>query len=153
MHVLGFLCDVLLCLAYSDLQKSLSFPLVETKQRCRWWMWLQEQCQGSWATSATLRQSSFGFAAQLFSSLTKLMDGNSFILLRCICLCRRAWDCGICVCSFCWAPQPGFLWADTYSDGGNLWAASHPALRGSSHASAIGVRRYLALCASRSQPL
>lgn len=39
------------------------------------------------------------------------MDRNSFVLLRCICLCRRTWDCGICVCSFYWASQSGFLWA------------------------------------------
>lgn len=34
-HVLGFLCDVLLCLLYSDVQKSLRFPLMATKQRSR----------------------------------------------------------------------------------------------------------------------
>lgn len=147
------LCDVLPCLVYSDVQKSLSFPLMETKQRSRWWIWPQEQCRGSWATSATPRQGFFGFASQLFSSLTKPMIRNSFLLLRCICLCRRMWDCDICVCSFCWAPQQGFLWAGTCSDGGNLGAALHLMLRRSSCASTIGVRRYLALCRSRSQPL
>lgn len=148
MHLLGILCGVLPCLVYSNIQKSLSFPLTETKQRSRWW-----QCQGSWATSATLRQGSSGFAQQLFSSLTKLMDRNSFILLRCICLCRRTWDCGICVYSFYWAPQPGFLWVGICSDMGNLWATSHLTLCGSSRANTVGVRRYLALCGAQSQPL
>lgn len=64
------------------------------------------------------RQGSCGFASQLFSSLTKLKDRNSFVLLRCICLCGTMWDCGICLCSFHWAPPPGFLWADICSDWG-----------------------------------
>lgn len=68
-RVLGFLCDVLLCLLYSDVQKSLRFPLMATKQRSRWWIWLQEQCQGSWAASVTLEAELFwvSITAFLFS--------------------------------------------------------------------------------------
>lgn len=76
-RVLGFLCDVLLCLLYSDVQKSLRFPLMATKgpgggSGCR------SNVRGAGLPLSHLRQSSFGFPSQLFSSLTKLMGRNSF---------------------------------------------------------------------------
>lgn len=125
MHVLGFLCNVLPCLVYTLPCLVYMFmpclcPEISSFSSYGKQTKVQVVDLAAGAMSGELRQGSFGFASQLFSSLTKLMDRNSFLLLRCICLCRRTWDCGICVCSFYWALQPGFLWAGICSDGGNL---------------------------------